>query len=329
MQRKHGKRFLSILLIFSIILLYDSLSLAAKKQTAPDKVAVVNGVIITQKDLDTEMTIIKERLAMMKRPLGDSQLQEFKEKTLEKIIGRELLFQESQKKKIKIDDAKVNEELMALKKKYASEDDFKKSLSEKNFNEADLKDRLKQSMAIKELVDQLFIQKVNITEEEIKSYYDSQPQLFKQPEKVNASHILIKVDPKADEAQKSEARKKIEKVQQRLKKGEDFATLAKEFSQCPSSEKGGSLGSFARGQMAKPFEDTSFSLKPGEMSDVVETRFGYHLIKVIDKKPETTTAFKDAKDRIEKYLKNKKVKDQVREYVETLKKKAKTEIFQE
>jgi peptidyl-prolyl cis-trans isomerase C len=318
-----------MLLIFFIIVSFDSLSLAAKKQTTSDKVAVANGVIITQKDLDTEMTIIKERLAMMKRPFSDSQLQEFKEKTLVKIIGRELLFQESQKKEIKIDDAKVNEELMALKKKYASEADFKKSLSEKNLDETALKDKLKQSLAIKELVDQLFIQKVNISEEEIKSYYDSQPQLFKQPEKVHASHILIKVDPNADETRKAEARKKIEKIQQRLKKGEDFATLAKEFSQCPSSAKGGSLSYFARGQMAKPFEEASFSLKPGEMSDIVETQFGYHLIKVIDKKPETTIAFKDAKDRIEQYLKNKKVQDQVKEYVDTLKKKAKIEIFQE
>jgi peptidyl-prolyl cis-trans isomerase C len=329
MQRKHGRWFLSMLLIFFIIVSCDSLSLAAKKQTTSDKVAVANGVIITQKDLDTEMTIIKERLAMMKRPFSDSQLQEFKEKTLEKIIGRELLFQESQKKEIKIDDAKVNEELMALKKKYASEADFKKSLSEKNLDETALKDKLKQSLAIKELVDQLFIQKVNISEEEIKSYYDSQPQLFKQPEKVHASHILIKVDPNADETRKAEARKKIEKIQQRLKKGEDFATLAKEFSQCPSSAKGGSLSYFARGQMVKPFEEASFSLKPGEMSDIVETQFGYHLIKVIDKKPETTIAFKDAKDRIEQYLKNKKVQDQVKEYVDTLKKKAKIEIFQE
>lgn len=328
MQRKHGRWYLLTLLIFFIVVLFDSSLLAAKKQTASDKVAVVNGVIFTQKDLDVEMERIKKRLSMIKGPLSDSQQKEFKERTLQKIIGRELLFQESQRKQIKIDDAKVNEEFMTLKKRYTTEDDFNKSLSENNFTEATYKDSLKQQMAIKELVDQLFIQKVSIKEEEIKSYYDSQPQLFKQPEKVVASHILIKVDPEANDAQKSEARKKIEEVQQRLKKGEDFATLAKELSQCPSSANGGSLGAFARGQMVKPFEESSFSLKPGEMTDIVETQFGYHLIKVTDKRPETTIAFKDARDRIEQYLKNTKVQEQVREYVEVLKKKAKIEVFQ-
>ncbi|MDY6854175.1 MAG: peptidylprolyl isomerase [Thermodesulfobacteriota bacterium] len=328
MQRKNVRWPLSILLLFFIILSCAPLLLAAEKQTASDRVAVVNGVIFTQEDLDTEMLIIKKRLSMMKRPLNDSQLQDFKEKTLEKIIGRELLLQESQKKKIMIDDAKVNEEFMALKKRYESEDDFKKSLSANKLTEAGLKDRLKKSMAIKKLVDQLFTQKVNITETEIKSYYEKQPQLFKKPEMIHASHILIKVDPKADEAKKSEARTKIEEIQQRLKKGEDFSALAKELSQCPSNAKGGSLNYFSRGQMVKPFEEAAFSLKPGGISDVVETRFGYHLIKVVDKKAETTITFKDAKDRIEKHLKNTKVQDQVKKYVDTLKNNAKIEVFQ-
>ncbi len=107
---------------------------------------------------------------------------------------------------------------------------------------------------------------------------------------VKASHILIKVDAKTDEAKKTEARKKIEEVQQKLKDGGDFAALAKEYSEGPSNVKGGDLGYFGRGQMAKPFEDAAFALTPNEVSDVVETRFGYHLIKVYDNE----TEFKNA-----------------------------------
>ena len=144
---------------------------------------------------------------------------------------------------------------------------------------------------------------------------------------MKASHILIKVDPKADESQRAEARKKLEAIEQRLKRGEDFSALAKGSSQCPSSAKGGDLGYFQRGQMVKLFEEVAFALKPGEVSGIVETKFGYHLIKVVDKKPETMMAFKDIKDRLAQQLKQREVLKELHQYVSELKKKAKVERF--
>ena len=129
---------------------------------------------------------------------------------------------------------------------------------------------------------------------------------------------MVSVDPKGNATQKDEARKKIEMVRQRLRKGEDFAALAREFSQCPSSAKGGDLGYFKRGKMAKPFEEAAFGLKAGEVSDIVETRFGFHLIKLVDKKPEGTIRYEDVKEKIGQYLKREKVKNQVSLYVEEL-----------
>jgi peptidyl-prolyl cis-trans isomerase C len=110
-----------------------------------------------------------------------------------------------------------------------------------------------------------------------------------------------------------------------LQKGEDFASLAKEFSQCPSNAKGGDLGYFQRGQMVPPFEQVAFALKPGAVSDIVETKFGYHLIKVIDKKAETTIPYKDVKEKLEQNLKREKIQKEVTLYVEKLKEKAKVE----
>jgi peptidyl-prolyl cis-trans isomerase C len=116
-------------------------------------------------------------------------------------------------------------------------------------------------------------------------------------------------------------------IRRRLLKGEDFVTLAREFSEGPSKVKGGDLGYFGRGQMVKPFEDAAFALKIGELSDVVETRFGYHLIKVTGKNPETTIAYVDIKVRLQQYLKDEKVQQEVTVYVEELKTKAKVERF--
>ena len=103
--------------------------------------------------------------------------------------------------------------------------------------------------------------------------------------------------------------------------------LAREYSEGPSSVKGGDLGYFGRGQMVKPFEDVAFALEIGELSDVVETRFGYHLIKVTGKKPETVIAYADIKERLQQYLKDEKVQQEVNAYVEDLKTKAKVEKF--
>ena len=109
--------------------------------------------------------------------------------------------------------------------------------------------------------------------------------------------------------------------------GSDFAALAKDNSTCPSSQQGGDLGYFGKGQMVPAFEQAALSLKKGEMSDVVETRFGYHIIKLMDKKAAETIAYKDAKPRIEDYLKNQKISSQVSALLENKRKDAKIEIL--
>ncbi|MCK4727485.1 MAG: peptidyl-prolyl cis-trans isomerase [Desulfobacterales bacterium] len=182
-------------------------------------------------------------------------------------------------------------------------------------------------MAIQKFIDNELVQKITVSDKEIKTYYDSNPDFFRQSEQVRASHILIKVHPQAEESQKAEARKALEKIQLKLKEGDDFSALAKESSQCPSSAKGGDLSYFKRGQMAKPFEDAAFALKPGEVSDIVETRFGYHLIKVVDKKPKSMIPYQDVKDRLGQYLKQEKARKEVSLYVEKLKQEAKIERF--
>ena len=196
-----------------------------------------------------------------------------------------------------------------------------------NLSEAAIKAQIKRGLAIQQFIDTYIVQKATVSYQEIKAFYESRPGLFKQPGQVRASHILIKVDPQADELKRAEARKRIEEIHQKLQKGEDFATLAKAFSEGPSRAKGGDLGYFKRGQMVKPFEETAFALRPGEVSDLVETRFGYHLIKVIERKPETTIAFEDVKDRLGHYLRQQKVQKEVSLYVQKLKEKAKVERF--
>ena len=200
-------------------------------------------------------------------------------------------------------------------------------LSEMNLSEVDVKSQFERDMAIKEFIDIQFVQKVTVSDKEARAYYDSNPAFFKQAEQVRASHILVSVDPKKDQSQKAESRKKIEDIQQKLKKGKDFSDFAKEYSQCPSGSKGGDLGYFQRGQMVEPFEQAAFALGPGEVSDIVETKFGYHLIRLADKKPESVVPFEDIKEKFGQYLKQEKAEKDVVSCVQNLEEMAKVERF--
>lgn len=299
---------------------------AEKAKTPEEKVAVVNGVKITRADFDRELSRTRQLYGMGK-PIEASQLPEIEKKTLDSLVEREVLFQESEKKGIKIDESVVDAELEKLKKRFPSNEEFKQNLERIDLTEASLKTQFKRVMAIQRLIEEEIVANVAISDSEIETYYKSNPDLFKQPEQVRASHILIGVKSDANESEKAEARKKIESVVSRLKQGDDFSALAKEFSSCPSNAKGGDLGFFGRGQMVKPFEDAAFSLKPGESSDVVETRFGYHVIKVVDKKPENTLALADVQEQLEQQLKQQRVRSEMGKYVDGLKEKAKIERF--
>jgi peptidyl-prolyl cis-trans isomerase D len=143
-------------------------------------------------------------------------------------------------------------------------------------------------------------EKVNPTDKEIADFYKSNlKSLFSYPDRVRARHILIGVAPNASDKDRAAAKAKAEKILEQLKKGADFAKLAAQYSDDPGSrERGGDLGFFERGQMIKPFEDAAFALKPGQLSGVVETRFGYHIIQVEEAKPAHTDTLVQAKLRI-------------------------------
>ena len=144
-------------------------------------------------------------------------------------------------------------------------------------------------------------QKVTVTGHQIEQYYNDNIQQYSTPEQVRASHILLKTEGKDESAVRTQAQDLIAQ----LKKGADFAELAKKYSQDEgSAKKGGDLDYFPRGQMVKEFDDVAFKLKPGEMTDEpVKSQFGYHIIKVVDRKPATQKSLADVRGQIEDQLK--------------------------
>lgn len=313
---------------FAFLLLLMPVLIQAAGGTSSEKnVALVNGAAISDKTLESELYQVKQRYLQQGITLPEDQNAAVRKKTLDYLINQELLYQESQKKGLKVDQDIVSGRLAAMQKRFPSEAEFEKTLKEIHLSKTDLQLKISRGIAIEELIKAQITKNIVVTEEENKSFYETNPQYFKQPEQVKASHILIKVDSKADDAQKAQAREKIQKIQQKLKNNEDFAALAKEYSEGPSKSKGGDLGFFGRGQMVKPFENAAFIMKPGEISDIVETQFGYHLIQVTEKKAEQTILYEEVKEKISQYLKQQKTNQEVQTYIQKLREGAKIETY--
>jgi peptidyl-prolyl cis-trans isomerase C len=168
--------------------------------------------------------------------------------------------------------------------------------------------------------------KISVTEEDAKKYYDENAKRFETPEQIRASHILIGLpptDPNADPNQaKAQARAKAEDLLKQIKNGADLAELAKAHSTCPSAPNGGDLGFFPRGKTTPPFEKVAFELQVGQVSDVVETEYGFHIIKVTDHKDAGVIAFEQAKNDIIRQLTAKKQSEFAEEYINSLKAEA-------
>ena len=241
-------------------------------------VAIVNGHKITGK-------MLKDRIKFMGLKYGIS----FKFLPLEKqkkiipmvekqLIDEDILKGYAEKEKIKVDTVKLNQVKERLKK----EPKIAKLLKSAGLSENYFLEQIKTQLLINSLFDK-WAKNITPSEKELKSFFEkNKEKLF--PEKVRAEHILISVPKNATAEEKEKKRKKAEKILAEVKKGANFEKMAQKYSDCPSKKRGGDLGEFTRGKMVKPFEDAAFSLKPGEISDLVKTQFGYHIIKVISHK---------------------------------------------
>jgi len=298
---------------------------ATVPESARQVIARVNGQPIYAVELRRAEKAIMSSQPGVQIP-ADRQ-KEFDQQALNQIISAELLYQAGQKLEIKDIDKQVADKLSQSKARFPSEQEFEKAIASMELSPADLTEYSRRDIVIANFIQQTIASKTSVSDEETRKFYDENQDKFNQGETIRASHILIGVDAKASDAEKKKAREKAEKLRKQLTGGADFAALAKENSTCPSSQQGGDLGYFGKGQMVPPFEKAAFGLKKDEISDVVETSFGYHIIKLTDKKPAEKIAYEVAKPRIEGYLKNQKISSKVSSLLEEKRKEAKIEIL--
>jgi peptidyl-prolyl cis-trans isomerase C len=300
-------------------------------ETAVDSVAItVNGVDINESQIEAQLKPQLEKMGPQLPPAFVEQYKkQLRQQILERIIIEQLLDEKVKAAKIVVTDEEVIEhikEMTSQQRPPLSMEDFKALIEASGQSFDEVKLRIQRGLAYQKLMEAQWAGKINFKEEDVKKYYSENKSKFETPEQVRASHILIKpdiADPNADPNEaKATAKAKAQDLLKQIKDGADFAELAKTNSGCPSSTKGGDLGFFGRGQMVPPFEKAAFALKVGQVSDVVETQFGYHIIKVTDRKDASVTTFEQAKDDILKLLTQTRQAEFAKEYIASLKDKA-------
>lgn len=288
-------------------------------------VAKVNGSAILRKEFDWSLVSAEKQFASIGNQPGAGQVN-LKKEVLDRLVDIELMVQEAAKRGIVVEEKEITTNLDSFKGQFDDkENTFSAFLETNNLTEEEMKAQLRRQLVIqgfqKELVKELEAGS-KTSDEDAKVFYEANIDKFNRPEQVRASHILISVDPAADDAGSQKARADLEAIRNKIKEGGDFAELARTSSSCPSSAQGGDLGFFGKGQMVQPFEEAAFALKPGETSEIVETQFGYHLIKMAEKKEAGTVPFEEVKVRISEYLSQSKLDAAQQEYIKGLRDKA-------
>lgn len=276
------------------------------------KLVFIIGVLILAIGVFLSLALSKDKAiakingdAISKDELYDVMVKQYGAATVEQLIADKIVASEAKKQKITISDEELNKEVDKLKESYGGEEAFEQVLASNNTTVDVLKEDLKNYLTMRKLIEP----QIEITDEELKTYFDENKDSLGEAEQVKASHILIEDESTAKE------------IKQKLADGADFAELAKEYSTDEGSkENGGELGFFPRGTMVTEFEDVAFSLPINEISDPVKSDYGYHIIKVEEKKEAKEANFDDSKAAIKETLIDEKMESEYTTWLEGKKK---------
>ena len=291
-------------------------------------VAVVNGSPIKYAEFKQELDSTYMRFHEAGQLVDGLMYEQLKDEILESLINLRLLYQHSQAKGIRIDDSEVETYYQAKVAKYPSKRDYEKSIKAAGLADADIKMRIRRTLGAQKFVEERVAPKATVTDEEVQAYYEANPNEFEHDVLVHAAHILIKVSPWADKESRHKAKAKLVNIRAQIEAGADFAEMARKYSEGPSKANGGDLGYFGYAQMAPTFETAAFSLKPGEISNVVTTQFGYHLIKVYDRRPAGKETLEEAAPILKSRFQKERLDTHLRHVVDQLKAKATIERFE-
>lgn len=291
-------------------------------------IAKVNGKTITRGELDAELNRI---LDMASRRLPPERVEQMKprlaQQALDGLLLKTLLLQAVEEEQIVVTDEDLAEAKEKFLKSLPEGMTLENVLQMSNWSAEEFERNLRTDLAINKLLEKHVENVEAPTDKELQEYYDENPDRFEQPESVHARHILIATAQTDTEEAKAAKKAKAEEVREKLLAGGDFAKLAEEYSDCPSKNRGGDLGTFYRGQMVQPFEEAAFSQATNEIGPIVETPFGFHIIQVLEHDQAHKVQLDEVKERLSQGLQSQKRQRAAQDYVLELKNKATIEFL--
>jgi peptidyl-prolyl cis-trans isomerase C len=252
--------------------------------------------------------------------------EELRDAALQVLIENELLFQEAKRRGFTAAPEAVEEEVAAIEGQFPGPTTFDKALALMSVTREDLRRDLERAQAVERMIETAIRPTVSVSPEETRVYYDANPARFTDPERVHVRQVFLRVGPDTTEGQKAEMRRTLEGLRSRALKGESFAKLANQHSQDPNSAEGGDMGYLIRGQLAKDFEKTVFALKDGEISGVVSSIYGYHLVQAIEHQAPSQVSFERVKESLTGFLVRRKLDQTVSALAKELREKARISI---
>jgi parvulin-like peptidyl-prolyl isomerase len=286
-------------------------------------VAVVNGRPITRADLENAIQgFAMEMHRKTMEHLSAEERSAIRELALEKLLGRELIFQEALAQGVVADEAAVAGEKQRIMANFPSEEEFSATLERAGIEPAVYHRMIRQDLTVNRMTEEKVKDLAEPSEADVAEFYHRHPEKMKEPARVRACHILVPVK----DGDRDGAMRRMAEIRARLAAGEEFAGLAMECSACPSGARGGDLGTLRRGDLVRPFAEAVFAQPVGVVGEVVETPFGLHLIKVLERQEEAVLALEEAAPRIRRFLREAAAAALLKDWVAELRSRAAVQL---
>lgn len=300
-----------IFLLLFVILLLTASSYAEAEDAV---VAKVNDTVFTQKDLESEVDRLIPRVTFH-RNVPPEKRKNYYGKAIDELIDRELQYQDAKAQGVKIEKEKIDAQLDKFKKRFKSEQEYKAAIEKENTTEEKVRARIEKELLAQAAFTTNVTEKAKMSDPALKEFYEKNPAKFKQPESVKLRIISVKDDKKATD------------ILAMIKKGDDFAEIASNFSEDSYRIRGGDAGYLHKGRMLPEIDEAAFKMKVGEVSDIIRAESNHFIIKVEDRKPEQQMTFEQTKDKLRKELETERAGELKQKWMDSLRSKAKIEIL--
>ncbi|MBN2567850.1 MAG: peptidylprolyl isomerase [Deltaproteobacteria bacterium] len=314
------------LIIMTLVALFTVTATAA--DLVDRIVAVVNHEIITLSDLDRTLEPFIKNLEKSKNiSVNEETINEARKAALNGLINNMLIDQEAARLGIVVTDEDLDKTLHdILHEKQLSLSQLKDMLAQNNTTMEDYKEDMRRQIVKMRLIGKEIRSKIGVSKEEIGEYYAKHRSVYEGKESVRVQQILIIAQEDADKEKRSSMRERANKVLEFLRRGESFEQIATEYSQGPAAQDGGDLGFIEKGIMLPEVDKEAFRLAKGEISNVIESHVGFHIIKIIDKRGSGVKPLEDVRDEIKESIVNEKAKIKFEKWIQELRKKSLIEI---